>query len=312
MSERTDLAFLAFALAALFALQIYLNRRASEIQASWVEPPRTKTEKTHPELAKAMAFGHTASLVDSLTIGFLADPAYARVADGVRSAVYFDLELATDIDAAFAELYIIGGSFLTVVRNDVGGGKLLLEKGERFRNRELLEMPQAFREKYWKNAWAIPLGLAYIHLFELDDLQNAEKFYRLAGEVPGAPAYIQRLVTRFDKSGGVFEVGIRLLNFMISGATTDEAKQKLVKKRDALFLSQFFYQLNDGFKTALKKLPEYRSATDVPHKTLQKWWENYRKRTSVPDRDPFGGKIFLNDAGEVTSTTPREKVFGIR
>lgn len=311
VSPRTDLVFLGLALVGLFALQILLNRHASQVQSSWVEPPREKVEKMHPDLAKAMAFGHTASLVDSLTIGFLADPAYAKQVKGKRSTVFFDLDLATDIDTAFADLYIIGGNFLTVVRDDVQGGKLLLEKGERFRNQALLEMPKSFQEKYWKHAWAIPLGLAYIHLFELDDLQAAERYYRLAAEIPGAPSYVGRLITRFDKAGGVFEVGIRLLNFMIAGATTDDAKEKLVKKRDALFLSQFLYQLNDGFKLALKKLPEYRSAAHVPNKTLQKWWDSYRKRTNVPDRDPFGGKIFLNDVGEVTSSTPRMKVFGI-
>jgi hypothetical protein len=227
-----------------------------------------------------------------------------------RAPIYFDLDLATDLDPAFFEAYVEGGLLLGIIRDDVYGARDLLIKAQKFRKDDLPLYPAWFREKYWRQEWAVPLHLAYLELFELDNLPAASVFFREAAEISGAPSYLKGLASKLETRVGQYEVGIRLLNFMMAGEREKYAIEKLTRKRDSLFLGQFLYQINEAFQTFLKANKDYRATHSITPAKMEIYWKAFVRTQRVTLSDPFGGKVGIDSTGRVISTSLREKVFG--
>ncbi len=216
------------------------------------------------------------------------------------------LHAVTELDPAFMDAYFAGANLLAVLHNDGSGAKAILERGESFRKDPAGEPLATIRNRVWTSAWAIPLLLAYVHLFELDDLESASASFLEAAAIPGSPSYLGRLEQRLRKPGGKFDVGLRLLNFMLTSSPSEESRQALQRKRDSLYLAQYLFDLNralSGFAS--------RAATTTPA-GRRRIWPRFLREEGVQEKDPWGGTLFLTDAGEVDSTTPRVPVFGLR
>ncbi len=265
-----------------------------------------------PEVFRALSFGHLPLAVDWLLIRFLVSSGHLKALASQHSPAFYDLSLAADLDPAFYELYTAGANLLTVVLNDPIGAKGLLEKGNGFRKRELLtSYPEDFRRRYWFAAWRIPLILAYVNLFELENLPEAARAFREASEVPGSPDYLRSLYERLVKPGGEYEVGLRLLAFMIDSAPGEEARAKLTTKRDSLFVGQFVFHLNHEFLSFLNTLPEYQRKHDLKTSEMNRFFEKFLSETGTQRLDPWGGTIKLDLTGKIVTSTPHERVMGL-
>jgi len=290
-------------LIALVATQAFLSLRLAVIEGVWIEPPKEESVKWDPRIFKILTFGHLSASVDWLWMRAMADPALAKVTPGSRAASFTDLELASDLEPAFFVVYTAGVGMLAIVRNDVEGAKKVLEKGEHFRKFDLPNYSKEFQDTYWPNPWRLPLLMAYMNLFEFDDLSSAIRSFQEASEIPGSPPYLDRLVSRLNQPGGTYEVGLRLLNFMIGTSSDDRTKEGLEKKRESLRVAQFLDSVTREFHTYLQG----------KHKggATRENWEKFLSTTQKPQLDPWGGQLGLDEKGRVTTTTPREKVFGI-
>jgi hypothetical protein len=295
----------------LLALQTNLNSKLGALDTTWIELPAQKNYKWNPTMFRAMTFGHSPAAIDWLLLRVLSDPAYAHVTKGEHPAIYYDLDLATDLDPGFFDLYSTGANLLSVIRDDGAGARDILLKADRFRKNELPQTTESFRERYWKNSWYISMLLGYVYLFDLNDLPDAATAFKEAAQQPGAPSYLLNLANRFQKPGGIYEVGVRVLTTMINKERNEESKLKLEKKRASLYLGQYLSQLNQGFRDFLDKNPEYRSAKQVSSEQLSRYWEQFRQETRTPSQDPFGGSVYLDTNGKILSTTPRERVLGL-
>ncbi len=280
--------------------QITLDARIQAVDSAYVELPESH-ERWNADLFRTLSFGHLPAAVDWLLLRFLLDPAYTHVTGNMRAPVFYDLDLATDLDPLFYDLYVVGGSFLAVVRNDGEGARLILEKGEKFRSEQLPLLPEKFRNRFWPAAWQIPLALGYVYIFEKDDLPKGLEVFERTSRIPGAPDYLKRLAERLKVPGAIFQVGLRMLDTMIDSSRNPEARERLFRRRQSLQVAGFLYHLNGQFL-------EFRQKSPAP---LAAAWKRFLVLHGNSRLDPWGGELSISPTGTILTNTPHEKVLGI-
>lgn len=280
-------------------LQFWSLDRTRKTDSALIELPAQHV-KLNPELFKASTFGHLPAAVDWLVLRFLVDPAYARVTPGTRAPAYYLLDLATELDPFFFDLYVLGGSFLAVVRDDAEGARLLLERGEAFRRRELQSYPPEARARFWPSEWQIPMTLGYVYIYELGDLVRGAEHFLEASKVPGAPPFLSRFAERLRQPDGLYQIGRRLLKFMLEGSRDGEARVRTAFKLRSLEVSHMLFLLNRGFEG-------YRGA----RRATPELFRSFLKENGMSEVDPWGGTLALGQDGKIQTSTPRQRVLGL-
>lgn len=297
--------------ALLLCSQAVLNLSLRHLDTAFVVPSVEAERKLNPRLFETISFGHLPAAIDWLWIQSLIDPSLSKVTPGTHSTVYYHLDLATDLDPMFFEAYVAGGNVLSVIRDDFVGARDLLIKGNNFRKNELPNYGEEFEKRFWSQGWLIPVTLAYVYLFELQDMPKAAVVFKEAGNVPGAPEHLIRLAKRLEKPGGEYEVGLRLLNFLIASTRDVRVKNELQRKRDSLFISQYLFDVGRAFHAFLNAQKDYKTSLRIPEEKLQAYWRRFLRESRMTAIDPFGGRISIDAHGKITSTTPRDKVMGL-
>ncbi len=268
----------------------------------------------HPRIYRLLPLGLVAPATDWLWLQSLTDPSLEHVKRTVRAPSFYYLEAVTLIDRYFFDAYLHGGNFLLVVKDDIEGARLLFERAVKVYHNEIEANASAHSElsAQWTRMWQLEMSLGYLYLFELDDLLKASAAFTEAGKHANAPDFLKKLSERIAKKGGLFEVGLRLLQTMRENAKDPLVQHEFKKKQESLFLSQYLYDLNEQFKLYLMAKPSYQRQLKISRENLTKDWGLFIRDRMVRLVDPWGGKIFLNDSGVVDSTTPRMRVFGIK
>jgi hypothetical protein len=251
-----------------------------------------------------ISFGHLPAAIDWMWIQVLLDPNITHVAKGTHPAIYYTLDLITDLDPINFSAYKAGANLLAVVRDDGAGARDILEKGNKFRKEKLASYPMKLQQEYWEYSWAIPYLMSYVYMFELQDIPHAAIAFQEAAAIPGSPPFLQSIIKRLQSPGGEYEVGLRLLNHMIQGERNEDAKDQLIKKRNSLVVGQFLFEMNHSFQSFL----QVRSR--MPG-SIQSKFGAYLKSTNYSSRDPWGGVLSISPEGKVVSSTPHDKVFGL-
>lgn len=293
------------------ALQTVLEHQLRLRATPTYEPVSEDSARWHPKLFEILSFGHLPLAVDWLWMKTLQDPAITPVGPHAHPRAYYDLNLATDLDPAYFEVYTAGANLLAVIRSDGAGARDLLLKGRRFLEHELPRYQEEFKLRHWGSSWNIPLLLAYVYLFELNDMPHAAEAFQQAAELPRAPTYLQSLSARLSKPGGSYEVGIRLLNFMISGQEVEALRLPLEEKRNSLIVGQYLFHLNDGFLSYLKANSKYRQSDRVSRTEMETYWRHFQRDQRLPSQDPWGGRLSVSENGRIVTTTVHKTVFGL-
>jgi hypothetical protein len=299
-------AFICF-LALQVGLDAFLRART---YVPVVAPPERGT-RWDPEVFSILSFGQLPSAVDSVWINVLLDDRLAKVPRWAHAKIYYDLDLITHLDPAFCEAYHAGANLLAIVRDDVVGAKDLITRADLYRKQVLPLQSQRFQQWFWPYPWSIPLLGGYIGLFEEGSLPEAAYFFKEAAEIPGSPEYLQSMEKRFNQPGGEYQVGLRLLNYMIQTAPSLAAKEELVLKRNSLMVGEYLYDMNRAFKDYLGQDRKYRTQSSLTPTQMQKYWRDFIKSSRSPERDPWGGRLSIDASGRVGTTTPHQKVFGL-
>jgi hypothetical protein len=287
-------------------LSNYLNQNEHK-----VERPAERSYKIEPKLFETFSFGNLTSAIDWLWMNCIMDDSVEHVQPGKHPQLFFDLDLLTDLDPAYKDAYIAGANILSVVRNDGPGARDLLLKGEKFIQNSLNNYSPLFKEQYWNDPWALSTLLAYVYLFEINDMPHAAEAFRRAALHENAPPYITRLEKKLQKPGGEYEVGLKLLNFLLLSAKDVRIRTELEKKRYNLFIGQYIFDLNYSFREFLKTQPHYSGTSSVSISQLESHWKAFKKVNQVAEQDPWGGRLYLAESGRVKSTTPHDSVFGL-
>jgi tetratricopeptide (TPR) repeat protein len=118
--------------------------------------------------------------------------------EDLNSWMYLRFNTITQLDPHFYDAYLVGGKYLSVVKDDIVGAKEIFEKG-------LFVFPQDF--------WLSLLN-GFNYFFELGDPYNAILNYEVAVESPlmatHAP-YLPSMLARLKASEGAKEDAFRLL-----------------------------------------------------------------------------------------------------
>ncbi|MBC7690361.1 MAG: hypothetical protein H7222_01215 [Methylotenera sp.] len=285
------------ALIACGVTAIGINFSFSLLKAHAEHRPVQILKSYSPLQYRILSFGNLPATVDWFLIRFLGESSLEHVKAGTHSQVYYDLDLTTDLDPLFFELYHHGSNFLTVVHDDNLGAVAIAEKGLNFSRVGLAQFPPSFRSRYWSQPWQLSMVLVYLYLFEVKDVKLAAQTLNMVAMQSKAPAHMSFLSKRLQTIEGQYEVGFRILTFMRMSAET-RGDQTVLEQMDvklaSLKASHFFYELNLKFQSAKTPLPKLQS------------------QGLIPVTDPWGGKIYFDEAKKkITSTTPRDNVMGL-
>ena len=303
LNSFTAAAFFSVALATQVALRPHLYTLAlakthtAQARAIQVKLGFGENVRLPAEVFRLVTLGYWQVAVDSLWIHAMIDAASDPehpTAKPVRTTkhpdFYYDLMRATEIDAAFYDLYVTGGNLLAIIHDDPEGARDVLIKGTHFLEGGLPEYPDQFQEKHWRQGWFLRVTLGYVYLFELKDLPNAAEHFQLAAEMPNAPQYLKSLSQRLKKEGGKYEVASRLLKFMADGAKLPDVKARYLQQKEWVEISLYLDQLNRDHPTPVRA----------------------KKAVQENPRDPWGGRLTYNMlTKKIETDTPREKVFGL-
>lgn len=282
--------FCVFLVAVLCNLR--LNQISQSVSTSHLETLQRR--KMDPVFFKTLTFGHLPAALDWWFLVSLQDSAVSKVPPGVHPELYYGLDLVSELDPAYFEVYQAGANLLTVLRGDGTGARDLLIKGDRFVRNELGSYPQEFKEQVWPRAWNIPMLLGYVYLFHLDDILQAAGAFKYSSELPNAPSYLARLDQKLSRVGGPYEVGLKLTDFMLLGAKDERVRERLTQRKFNLSVNYELFKMNQLLKASGFKLGG----------------------SKLPARDPWGGIYSIdstsNSERKVMTTTPHEPVFGLR
>jgi hypothetical protein len=147
---------------------------------------------------------------------------------------YFGLDLATELDPAFMNLYTLGANFLAVARNDKESALKLIQKADLYRKQALIHESEEFRKSYWPDDWHVALIKGYLYLFEFHDPIKAAEAYKELDLDERVPPLLRRLGQHLSTNEGIREVGTRVLTKMIEKTEDPALKEKLTRKIEEL------------------------------------------------------------------------------
>jgi hypothetical protein len=280
-----------------FLCSVGLNALIMSFRLDEIPSSPKNAERRSPLAHHIFSFGNLPATVDWLLLRFLVDGSIEPVKKGEHTQVFYNLDLATDLDPLFYEIYLVGSNFLTVIRDDNLGALKLANKGDQFRQKKLSEYPLKFQKGEWGGHWELSLVLTYLHLFEFQDLVKGSEVLAEVESMPEAPLYVRLLAKRLKSRDGQIEVGFRVLESMYSRAKkldNAEMLKQVEQKFQALQVFKYFHELNLKF-----------AALKAPFSKLQ-------AQGLIPQNDPWGGRIYFDESQKkISSTTPRQSVMGL-
>ncbi len=197
---------------------------------------------------------------------------------------YHAVDVLTDLDPTFTFAYQATGTILGVWANLPNESIALLTKGM----------------QHNPNDWHLPFVVGYDYFYELHDVKNAAKYFRVASELPGAPSYLPRLAARMTTEAGDPEAALEFLQRMAQ-QTADERLREALRtrmhevtiERDIRFLEEAIARFRAKFRRGPRALEELVTSGLL---------------AELP-REPLGGRYELNVSdGSVTSTSRGERL----
>lgn len=234
----------------------------------------------NPDLFRILTFGHSPVAVDILLMKFLQEDRLAHVKDGEHAGAFFSIDLASDIDRRFYDLYFSGANYLTVVRNDNDGAIRILNKATDFIEKDLPFYSEEFRQRFWTRPWRVYLVKGYVSLFELRKIEDSARAYQKLADYSDVPMHLRNLGHSMSTYSGMLEVAHRTLLILMDQAKDDLQKERLMEKVKDVEVNHYLYSIN----------------------------EEYLKTKVFPQVDPWGGSLKWNsERHEIETTTAFQK-----
>ncbi len=271
-----------------------------------------QNQPLNPLLYQILSFGQLPVVIDWEFILVLMDPSLKKVKWGERAGIYYQLDLISELDPGYFEVYYGGANLLSVIRKDSLGARDLLMKGVSFLKKKLSQYPEGFREQYWSRAWTLGMTLGYVYLFQIGDMPQAAQAFKQAALLPNAPPFMLRLEKKLSQVGGEYEVGLKLLDFMLLSPKDERVKKELEIKKLYLSISYYLFRINQSFLEFLHSKKGYSSEKLLVSKHRVQYWNDFLRVSETRAMDPWGGRLYLDSQGKVTTSTVYESVFNLR
>lgn len=144
--------------------------------------------------------------------------------------------------------------------------------------------------KYRTWDFYLPFFAGFNHAYFLKDYGMAAQFYKRAGELTGDELHVN-LAGRYMYEAGRTDLAIAYLGAMAKSAKNDAIRKSFNKRLEALKEVRRIQRAKEEYLKQSGKLPS--SVEELVKRNL----------LSPSPRDPYGGTFFLDDKGEVRSTS---------
>ena len=277
--------------------QDILGRKLVNFKVAQSHSYEFKGHPYNPIVYQVLSFGYLPAIVDWRWLKVLMDAPVFQKKLEVKSQLYFDLNLLADLDADFRDVYVHGAHLVSLLYFDPEGAITLLKRG--ISAQEILDLQKQSRilADQWGNQWEIPLLLGYFYFFEMDSLGQAAEYIQRAGMVKDSPHFVKSLSQKLSKPLGKYEVGLSVLNLLLSSAKTAKLEEKYSVKKSHLEKAYFMAKVNLEFS-------QFRAGKPM---SVENAWNVYPAKRE----DPWGGRLFIDGSGRIRTSTPYEPVLGI-
>lgn len=191
--------------------------------------------------------------------------------------LYHLLDISTDLDPQYYDVYWYGSSLLPSVNESIS----FLEKAR----------------IYFPHDWKIPEMIGFYHHFYLKDYLSAAHYYDIASLLPGHPPYVPSLAGRFYTQAGDIDSAIRVLKNFYHTCDKKNLKEDFAKRIKQLEDIRMLEERVDVFEKRFKKKP-YDLSELVTGGII----------TSLPE-EPYGGRYLWDISSKrvMSSTAPLYK-----
>jgi hypothetical protein len=266
-------------------------------QMQWVEMPESQAYYMNAEVFKLLSFGQLNVAVDWMYMKVLQDTTLASSSALTRPAIFYYLNLITDLDPAFFDAYEVGSSLLAIARRDSLGATQLLKKSEPFIESKLPLYPKKFYDTFWRDYWRLYMLSGYLYLTDLEDLPASVHAFNQASAVEHAPHFLKQLTQKLQTIEGTYEIAFRVIDVLLRRTKSQELVQALEEKKFNLDIAFFMAKCNQSFRKLIPKCKQ----TYCFKQFLENNFGTYQ--------DPWGGVLSLLPNGRIITSTPYTNVF---
>tara|TARA_R110002072_G_scaffold288917_1_gene455547 strand:- start:234559 stop:235317 length:759 start_codon:yes stop_codon:yes gene_type:complete len=146
---------------------------------------------------------------------------HLRTGDNEASWMYYRFNLISELDPYFYSNYSVGGTYLSIVKDEPKNAKKLFEKGLKFYSKD-------FNLNYYAG---------FNDLYELNNTADAKKKYQAAYEAAPSDSYKLRIANTLSKistEAGKLEEAYRFLSHIYKNSDIDNFKKGLEIKLYAI------------------------------------------------------------------------------
>jgi len=149
--------------------------------------------------------------------------------------LYHLLDLSTDLDPRYYDVYWYGSSILPSVKESIN----FLEKAR----------------IHFPHDWKIPEMIGFYHHFYLKDYLSAARYYDIASRLPGHPPYVPSLAGRFYNQAGDSDSAIKVLKNFHDTCNKKDLKEDFAKRIRQLEDIKMLEEKIDLFEKRFKREP---------------------------------------------------------
>lgn len=203
--------------------------------------------------------------------------------EGYRWA-YHAVDVVTDLDPQFWFAYLAAGTILGLHAGMPERSVAILTKGMRHN----------------PTVWQLPFFAGYDYFFELHDPTMAAKYFRIAAELPGSPAYLPKLAARMTVQAGDPDAALEFLERLYHQMADERLREGLAYRMKEVTVERDIKILEEAvrrYQARAGKLPN-RLEDLVASGLLM----------NIP-QEPLGGSYSLDaSSGAVTSSGLYERL----
>lgn len=197
---------------------------------------------------------------------------------------YHAIDVVTDLDPQFWFAYLAGGAVLSVWGGMVSEGLSLLTKGMRHN----------------PDVWQLPFYAGYDYFYELCDAASGAKYFKIAASLPGAPAYLPKLVARLSVEAGDPGAAVEFLENVIQQTQEKGLREALTVRLREVVLEREVQILETAVRRFMQDHGRYPSRIEE--------LVDARIIARIPN-EPFGGSYLVSQRdGSVQTTVRRERL----
>ena len=205
--------YLLFCASLFFILQLSMVAPSPQKKSVYLPPP---------VIVKEMSMGLKVQIADSFWLRAVQDFDYCdqkinETECHGKSWLFQVLDLVTDLDQNFKEVFFYGGLALTVIISDYDGASKIFDKGVTLFPKE----------------WELNYAAGYHSMIEEKNYKKAAERY-LAAANYGAPNWVRILAGTLAAKGGDTEFAEKVIEQMISLNEDPKYVERLEKKLDAI------------------------------------------------------------------------------